>query len=99
MSNLINPLLVKGYIDEQDTGSAQGCYIGADTLFEGEQAAEKAIRAERERLMYIRNLKQSIADLKRELTQCSVYHHRKRERIESEIRELEEKLKHINNKL
>ena len=99
MSNLINPWLVEGYIDEQDTGSAQGCYIGADTLFEGEMAAEKAIREERERLMYIRNLKQSIADLKRELAQCSEYHHRKRERIEREIRELEEELKHINNKL
>ena len=99
MSNIINPLLVDGYVDEQDTESAQGCYIGADTLFEGEMAAEKAIRAERERLMYIRNLKQSIADLKRELAQCSVSHHRKRERIESEIRGLEEKLKHINNKL
>ena len=99
MSNLINPWLVEGYVDEQDTGSAQGCYVGADTLFEGEMAAEKAIRAERERLIYIRNLKLSIADLKRELAQCSVSHHRKRERIEREIHELEEKLKHINNKL
>lgn len=99
MSNLINPWLVEGYVDEQDTGSVQGCYTGADTLFEGEMAAEKAIREERERLMYIRNLKQSIADLKRELAQCSVSHHRKRERIESEIRELEEKLKYTNNKL
>ena len=93
MSNFINPWLVEGYIDEQDTASAQGCYIGADTLFEGEIAAEKAIQAERERLMYIRNLKLSIADLKRELAQCSVYHHRKRERIENKIYELENKLK------
>jgi len=99
MSNLINPWLVEGYVDEQDAESAQGCYIGADTLFEGEMAAEKAIRAERERLMCIRNLKRSIVDLKRELTQCSVYHYRKRERIEREVRELEEELKHINNKL
>ena len=95
MSNLINPWLVEGYVDEQDTRSAQGCYIGADTLFEGEMAAEKAIRAERERLMYIRNLKQSIADLKRELAQCSKYHNRKRESIEDKINELENKLKQI----
>lgn len=95
MSNLINPWLVEGYVDEQDTGSAQGCYIGADTLFDGEMAAEKAIRAERERLMYIRNFKLSIANLKRELAQCSVYHHRKRERIENKINELENKLKQI----
>ena len=95
MSNLINPWLVEGYVDEQDTGSAQGCYIGADTLFEGEMAAEKAIQAERERLMYIRNLKQSIKDLKCKLAQCSVYHHRKRERIENKICELENKLKQI----
>jgi hypothetical protein len=95
MSNLINPWLVEGYVDEQDTGSAQGCYIGADTLFEGEMAAEKAIQAERERLIYIRNLKQSIKDLKRELAQCSVYHHRKRERIENKICELENELKQI----
>ena len=93
MSNLINPWLVEGYVDEQDTGSAQGCYIGADTLFEGEMAAEKAIQAERERLVYIRNLKLSIADLRRELAQCSVYHHRKRERIENKIFDLENKLK------
>ena len=53
MSNLINPWLVEGYVDEQDTRSAQGCYIGADTLFEGEMAAEKAIQAERKRLIYI----------------------------------------------
>ena len=99
MSNLINPWLVEGYIDEQDTASAQGCYIGDDTLFEGEMAAEKAIQEERERLIYIRNIKQSIKDLKFELTQCSEYHHRKRERIERKICELEEKLKHINNKL
>ena len=95
MSNLINPWLVEGYVDEQDTGSAQGCYIGADTLFEGEMAAEKAIHAEREKLMYIRNLKLSIANLKRQLAQCSVYHHRKRERIENKICELENKLKQI----
>ena len=95
MSNFINPWLVEGYVDEQDTGSAQGCYIGADTLFEGEMAAEKAIQAERERLIYIRNLKQSIKDLKCKLTQCSVYHHRKRERIEKKICELENKLKQI----
>ena len=93
MSNLINPWLVEGYVDEQDTGSAQGCYIGADTLFEGEMAAEKAIRAERERLIYIQNLKQSIKNLKCELSQCSKYHHRKRERIENKICELENKLK------
>lgn len=96
MSNLINPWLVEGYVDEQDTGSAQGCYIGADTLFEGEMAAEKAIQAERERLMYIRNLKQAIEDLKCELTQCSPYHHKKHERIEHNIHELEEQLKRIN---
>lgn len=95
MSNLINPWLVEGYVDEQDTRSAQGCYIGADTLFEGEMAAEKAIRAERERLMYIRNLKLSIEDLKRKLAQCSKYHNRKRERIENEINELENKIKQI----
>lgn len=96
MSNLINPWLVEGYVDEQDTGSAQGCYIGADTLFEGEMAAEKAIRTQREKWIHIRNLKQSIKDLKRELAQCSVYHHRKRERIENKICELEEQLKQIN---
>ena len=95
MSNLINPWLVEGYVDEQDTGSAQGCYIGADTLFEGEMAAEKAIQAERKRLIYIRNLKLSIADLKRELAQCSKYHNRKRKSIEDEINELENKLKQI----
>ena len=95
MSNLINPWLVEGYVDEQDTGSAQGCYIGADTLFEGEMAAEKAIQSERKRLIYIRNLKLSIADLKRELAQCSKYHNRKRKSIEDEINELENKLKQI----
>ena len=95
MSNLINPWLVEGYVDEQDTGSAQGCYIGADTLFEGEMAAEKAIQAERRRLIYIRNLKLSIEDLKRKLAQCSKYHNRKRESIENEINELENKLKQI----
>ena len=95
MSNLINPWLVEGYVDEQDTRSAQGCYIGADTLFEGEMAAEKAIQAERKRLIYIRNLKQSIKDLKCELAQCSKYHNRKRERIENKINELENKLKQI----
>ena len=95
MSNLINPWLVEGYVDEQDTRSAQGCYIGADTLFEGEMAAEKAIQAERKRLIYIRNLKLSIADLKRELAQCSKYHNRKRKSIEDEINELENKLKQI----
>ena len=95
MSNLINPWLVEEYVDEQDTGSAQGCYIGADTLFEGEMAAEKAIQAERERLICMRDLKLSIADLKRKLAQCSVYHHRKRERIENKICELENKLKQI----
>jgi hypothetical protein len=95
MSNLINPWLVKGYVDEQDTGSAQGCYIGANALFEGEMAAEKAIKAERERMIYIRNLKQSIENLKCELTQCSVYHHRKRERIEDKINKLENELKQI----
>ena len=95
MSNLINPWLVEGYVDEQDTRSAQGCYIGADTLFEGEMAAEKAIQAERRRLIYIRNLKLSIEDLKRKLAQCSKYHNRKRESIENEINELENKLKQI----
>ena len=95
MSNLINPWLVEGYVDEQDTRSAQGCYIGADTLFEGEMAAEKAIQAERKRLIYIRNLKQSIKDLKCKLAQCSKYHNRKRESIENEINELENKLKQI----
>ena len=95
MSNLINPWLVEGYVDEQDTGSAQGCYIGADTLFEGEMAADKAIREQREKWIYIRNLKFSIADLKRKLAQCSVYHHRKRESIENKINELENKLKQI----
>ena len=95
MSNLINPWLVEGYVDEQDTGSAQGCYIGADTLFEGEMAAEKAIQAERKKLIYIRNLKLSIEDLKRKLAQCSKYHNRKRESIENEINELENKLKQI----
>ena len=93
MSNLINPWFVEGYVDEQDTGSAQGCYIGADTLFEGEMAADKAIREQREKWIYIRNLKFSIADLKRKLAQCSVYHHRKRESIENKINELENKLK------
>lgn len=95
MSNLINPWLVEGYVDEQDTGSAQGCYIGADTLFEGEMAAEKAIQAERKRLIYIRNLKLSIADLKRKLAQCSKYHNRKRKSIENKINELEDELKQI----
>lgn len=95
MSNFINPWLVEGYVDEQDTGSAQGCYIGADTLFEGEMAADKAIRAQREKWIYIRNLKLSIADLKRKLAQCSKYHNRKRESIENEINELENELKQI----
>ena len=95
MSNLINPWLIQGYVDEQDTGSAQGCYIGADTLFEGEMAAEKAIREQREKWIYIRNLKLSIADLKRKLAQCSKYHNRKRESIENKINELENKLKQI----
>ena len=95
MSNLINPWLVEGYVDEQDTRSAQGCYIGADILFEGEMAAEKAIQAERKRLIYIRNLKLSIEDLKRKLAQCSKYHNRKRESIENEINELENELKQI----
>ena len=95
MSNFINPWLVEGYVDEQDTGSAQGCYIGEDALFEGEMAAEKAIQAERKRLIYIRNLKQSIKDLKCELAQCSVYHHRKRKRIANQIKRLENELKQI----
>ena len=95
MSNLINPWLIQGYVDEQDTGSAQGCYIGTDTLFEGEMAAEKAIREQREKWIYIRNLKLSIADLKRKLAQCSKYHNRKRESIENKINELENKLKQI----
>ena len=95
MSNLINPWLVEGYVDEQDTRSAQGCYIGADTLFEGEMAADKAIRERREKWIYMRNLKFSIADLKRKLAQCSKYHNRKRESIANEINELENKLKQI----
>jgi hypothetical protein len=95
MSNFINPWLVEGYVDEQDTASAQGCYVGADTLFEGEMAADKAIRAQREKWIHIRNLKLSIADLKRKLAQCSKYHNRKRESIENEINELENKLKQI----
>ena len=95
MSNLINPWLVEGYVDEQDTGSAQGCYIGDDTLFDGEMAADKAIREQREKWIHIRNLKFSIADLKRKLAQCSKYHNRKRESIENEINELENKLKQI----
>ena len=95
MSNLINPWLVEGYVDEQDTGSAQGCYIGADTLFEGEMAADKAIQEQREKWIHIRNLKFSIADLKRKLAQCSKYHNRKRKSIEDEINELENKLKQI----
>ena len=95
MSNLINPWLVEGYVDEQDTGSAQGCYIGADTLFEGEMAADKAIREQREKWIHIRNLKFSIEDLKRKLAQCSKYHNRKRKSIEDEINELENKLKQI----
>lgn len=95
MSNLINPWLIQGYVDEQDTGSAQGCYIGADPLFEGEMAADKAIREQREKWIHIRNLKFSIADLKRKLAQCSKYHNRKRKSIEDEINELENKLKQI----
>ena len=95
MSNFINPWLVEGYVDEQDTGSAQGCYIGEDALFEGEMAAEKAIRAEREKLIYIRHIKSSIAQLKCELEKCSVHHHRKRERIASQIKTLEKELKQI----
>ena len=95
MSNLINPWLVEGYVDEQDTGSVQGCYIGADTLFEGEMAADKAIQEQREKWIHIRNLKFSIADLKRKLAQCSKYHNRKRKSIEDEINELENKLKQI----
>jgi len=95
MSNLINPWLVEGYVDEQDTASAQGCYVGADKLFEGEMAAEKAIQEERERLMYIRNLKLSIADLKDKLAQCSKYHNRKRESIENKINKLENELNQI----
>ena len=95
MSNLINPWLVEGYVDEQDTASVQGCYIGEDALFEGEMAADKAIRAQREKWINIRNLKLSIADLKRKLAQCSVYHHRKRERIENKINELENELNQI----
>ena len=95
MSNLINPLLVEGYVDEQDTASAQGCYIGGDALFEGEMAAEKAIHAQREKWIYIRNIKLSIADLKRKLAQCSKYHNRKRERIANQIKTLENELKQI----
>ena len=95
MSNLINPWFVEGYVDEQDTASAQGCYIGEDALFEGEMAAEKAIRAEREKLIYIRQIKSSIAQLKCELEKCSAYHHRKRERISNQIKRLENELKQI----
>ena len=95
MSNLINPLLVEGYVDEQDTRSAQGCYIGGDALFEGEMAAEIAIHAQREKWIYIRNLKLSIVDLKRKLAQCSKYHNRKRERIANQIKTLENELKRI----
>ena len=95
MSNLINPWLVEGYVDEQDTGSAQGCYIGADTLFEGEMAADKAIREQREKWIHIRNLKLSIEDLKRKLAQCSKYNNRKRKSIENKINELEKELKQI----
>ena len=96
MSNFINPWLVEGYVDEQDTASAQGCYIGNDALFEGEMAAEIAIHAQREKWIYVRNLKLSIADLKRKLAQCSKYHNRKRERIENEINKLENELKQLN---
>lgn len=95
MSNLINPWFVEGYVDEQDTASAQGCYIGEDALFEGEMAAEKAILAEREKLIYIRQIKSSIAQLKCELEKCSAHHHRKRERIASQIKTLEKELKQI----
>lgn len=97
MSNLINSLLINGYLDEQDTESAQGCYVGADRLWEGEMAAEKAIRAEQEKLMYIRNLKTLISEQKDKLAKCSPYHNKKRERIERKISELESKLKHIKN--
>jgi hypothetical protein len=95
MSNLINPWFVKGYVDEQDTASAQGCYIGEDALFEGEMAAEKAIRAEREKLIYIRHIKSSIAQLKCELEKCSERHNKKRERIANQIKRLENELKQI----
>ena len=95
MSNLINPLLVEGYVDEQDTRSAQGCYIGGDALFEGEMAAEIAIHAQREKWVYIRNLKLSIADLKRKLAQCSKYHNRKHKSIDDKINELENELNQI----
>ena len=95
MSNFINPWFVEGYVDEQDTASAQGCYIGEDALFEGEMAAEKAICAEREKLIYIRHIKSSITQLKCELEKCSTYHHRKRERIASQIKTLENELKQI----
>ena len=46
MSNLINPLLVDGYIDEQHTQSVQGCYTGSD-YWEAECQADKALEAER----------------------------------------------------
>ena len=95
MSNFINPWLVEGYVDEQDTTSVQGCYIGEDALFEGEMAADKAIRAQREKWIHIRNLKLSIADLKRKLAQCSKYHNRKRKSIEDKINGLENELNQI----
>lgn len=96
MGNLINPWLVEGYVDEQDTSSAQGCYIGADILWEGEEAADKALKAERERLSQIRNLKILLSNLEEELIDCSPHHYRKRERLEKRIAKLKRELELIN---
>jgi hypothetical protein len=95
MSKLINPWLVDGYVDEQDASSAQGCYVGADVLWEGELAAEKAIRKERERLLKIKSIKDSISRLVDELCEYNPRHRKKRKHIEQQISELEKELQQI----
>ena len=98
MSRLINPWLVEGYVDEQDASSAQGCYVGADVLLEGELAAEKAIRKERERLLMIKSSKDSISRLADELCEYDPRHRKKskkRKNIEQQISELEKELQQI----
>lgn len=46
MSHLVNPFLVHGYVDENDTSSAQGCVIG-DNFSEIEKDAERAVQEQR----------------------------------------------------
>ena len=95
MTHLVNPVLVDGFLDDEPSQSAQGCFTGSD-YWDAEERTDEILFAERVVRGEITWRRRTISYLEEELaTAKEKGYTRKAERIEEQIKMHKNKLSQL----